>query len=408
MVRPAVSLAHRTAPRPFALHRQSILMEPNEDDPIEAGGVLNPASARSADGQLYLFPRLVAKGNYSRIGIARVLFDRAGEPTGVERMGVALEPSEPYEKNPVTGGGCEDPRITYIPELGRYVMTYTAFSPTGPRIALAISSDLLSWQRLGLVHFSSLGAVDLNSVDNKDAVLFPSFIHDPRTGQPSIALIHRPTFGGSPTYSFMDRWWDLPAKIHAKAGADGEPPPQQMKHPSVWISYCPVIGGLDASAVFQSHHPLFQSHHRLLSPRRSWEQVKVGGGAPPLLTAHGWLLIYHGVAERQGHFRYSAGVVVLDRQRPEQVLYRTREPVLAPEDEDQLGVVPDVVFPTAVDERSDIGCPDRVDVYYGMADSRIGVATLTLPRVLELNTSASAPGRRGLPPPNPLERLAKR
>ena len=97
----------------FALKRLGMIMEPKAGEPNEVEGVLNPAAARGRDGQLYLFPRLVARGNYSRIGIARVLFDRAGDPTGVERMGVVLEPEADYELSE-TGGGCEDPRISFV------------------------------------------------------------------------------------------------------------------------------------------------------------------------------------------------------------------------------------------------------------------------------------------------------
>jgi len=382
------------ATQPFALQRLAVLMEPNEHDPYEAWGVLNPASARGPDGQLYLFPRLVAKGNYSRVGIARVRFDRAGDPVGIERLGVALEPTEAYEKNPVTGGGCEDPRISYIAHLGRYVMSYTAFSPAGPRIAVAVSKDLFAWERLGMVQFSSTKSHDLNAVDNKDAVLFPSPIAHPRTGLPALALIHRPTFAGSPVYSFMDRWWDQ----SAGAGSSARPPGPAMvtpikntrrrvTHPSVWISYSQIGDELDDLRSFDSHQ-------RLMSPIRSWEREKVGGGAPPLLTPHGWLLLYHGVVYRAGHFRYSAGAVILDRDNPKRILYRTPDSILSPGADDQLGVVPDVVFPTAVDQRTDIGLPDRVDVYYGMADSRIGVATLTLPHVLELTAPRPNARRR--------------
>jgi beta-1,2-mannobiose phosphorylase / 1,2-beta-oligomannan phosphorylase len=359
-------------------------MEPDEHDACEAWGVLNPASARGPDGQLYLFPRLVAKGNYSRIGIARVRFDAAGDPASVERLGIALEPTEAYEKNPVTGGGCEDPRISYVAPLGRYVMSYTAFSPAGPRIALAVSKDLFAWERLGVVRFGSTRSHDLDAVDNKDAVLFPSPIAHPRTGQPALALIHRPTFAGSPVYSFMDRWWDKSTAAVSPARAPGpaiaapvKRAGQRVTHPSVWISYSEMGNGLDDLRSFDTHH-------RLLSPSRSWECEKVGGGAPPMLTRHGWLLLYHGVVYRAGHFRYSAGAVILDRDNPKRILYRTPYPILSPGVDDQSGIVPDVVFPTAIDQRTDIGMPDRVDVYYGMADSRIGVATLTLPHVLEL------------------------
>ena len=127
-------------------------MRGDADNPDEVLGVLNPATARAPDGKLYMFPRVVAAGNYSRVGIAEIIFDAAGEPTGVERRGYALEPTESYEQNAHTAG-CEDARISYIEPLRRYVMTYTAYGPLGARIALAASENLIHWERLGPVKF---------------------------------------------------------------------------------------------------------------------------------------------------------------------------------------------------------------------------------------------------------------
>jgi predicted GH43/DUF377 family glycosyl hydrolase len=141
------------------MERLGVVMEPDPDDPREAWGVLNPAAARGPDGDLYLFPRLVAEGNYSRIGRARVRFE-GGRPVGVERLGVALEPEDPWEAK-----GVEDPRITWVPRLGLYVMAFTAYGPDGPRIAIAASADLERWERLGLARFGD----GLDDVDNKDA-----------------------------------------------------------------------------------------------------------------------------------------------------------------------------------------------------------------------------------------------
>ena len=92
----------------FQLQRLGMLMEPEPGNPKEVEGVLNPAAARGPDGKLYLFPRLVAKDNYSRIGIARVKFNEAGDPCGVERLGIALEPEADYERRSDGSGGCED------------------------------------------------------------------------------------------------------------------------------------------------------------------------------------------------------------------------------------------------------------------------------------------------------------
>ena len=91
----------------FELQRLGLVMKPEPGNPLEAEGVLNPAAVRGPDSQLYLFPRLVARGNYSRIGIARVRFDEAGNPTGIERLGIALEPEADYEQRP-NGGQVRD------------------------------------------------------------------------------------------------------------------------------------------------------------------------------------------------------------------------------------------------------------------------------------------------------------
>jgi hypothetical protein len=93
----------------FKLRRLAMLMESEPGNPQEIEGVLNPAAARGPDGELYLFPRLVARGDYSRIGIARVRFNEAGDPAGVERLGIALEPEANYERHLDGSGGCEDP-----------------------------------------------------------------------------------------------------------------------------------------------------------------------------------------------------------------------------------------------------------------------------------------------------------
>ena len=185
----------------FQLQRLGMMMEPEPGNPQEVEGVLNPAAVRGPDGKLYLFPRLVARGNYSRIGIARVRFNEAGDPCGVERLGIALEPEADYERRPDGGGGCEDPRITFVEPLEHYVMTYTALSPIGPRIALAISEDLFHWKRLGLATFEPYQGIDFVHVDNKDASVFPVAIPNHagkmQTGDPPPSALSRHSSRGN-------------------------------------------------------------------------------------------------------------------------------------------------------------------------------------------------------------------
>jgi predicted GH43/DUF377 family glycosyl hydrolase len=116
------------------------------------------------------------------------------------------------------------------------------------------------------------------------------------------------------------------------------------------------------------------------------------------MTRHGWLIVYHGVSEvvesSNGghHLCYSAGVMVLSKDHPRVIHYRSAEPVLTPVlPQERHGAVPNVVFPTGIDRRDDLGSPDRFDVYYGMADNRIGVARLDLPDFLPPRGFADPP-----------------
>ena len=353
----------------FQLTRLGLIMEPEPGNPHEVEGTLNPAAVRGPDGQLYLFPRLVAKGNYSRIGIARVKFSGAGDPCGVERLGIALEPEADYERPPDGGGGCEDPRVTFVEPLQHYLMSYTALSQHGPRIAFAMSKDLFNWKRIGLANFEPYHGIDFVNVDNKDASIFPAAIPN-HVGKLQLAMLHRPLFVGTRP---------------EETACQGDCRLVDLDHESIWISYCPMPpDNLDP------HQPgLFNSHHRLATPTAPWEMLKIGGGTPPLLTRLGWLIVYHGVSKTTEPDKigrelcYSAGVMVLSDEHPRIIRYRSPEPVLTPSSPDELqGTISNVVFPTGIDRRDDLGTPDRFDVYYGMADSRIGVARLDLPECL--------------------------
>jgi predicted GH43/DUF377 family glycosyl hydrolase len=349
----------------FSVARLGVIMSSQTGEPHEAWGVLNPAGVRSADGAMHLFPRLVAEGNYSRIGHARVRYE-GDIPIGVERLGIALEPHESYEVSP-GGGGVEDPRVVYMPLLKRYVMTYTAFVPYEPRIAIAVSEDLYAWRRLGLVHYeTSPDAPDLNLCGNKDAVMFPDVVSD-SAGVPSLAIVHRPT---------------TRIVIAHDGCAVRMPPCGQETREHMWISYIPLAAVLDDITTLTS----VRRHERLMAPVQPWEMNKVGAGPPPIRLPYGWLLPYHAVSAPGGHPRYCMGAVILDLEHPSRVLYRSPTPILEPQTEyERNGLVSDVVFPTAGDLRSD----GSLDIFYGAADRVIAVARITLPTHLPTTSPSS-------------------
>ncbi len=348
---------------PFRLQRLRTIMWGDDANPDEAMGVLNPACCRDRDGRLLLYPRVVAHPNHSRIGLAEVRFED-GEPVEVARLGYALEPTEGFERNAHTAG-VEDPRVVFLAALDRFVMAYTAFGPLGPRIALAVSPDGRSWERLGPINFTyePQYRTDFDLYKNKDALLFPDIVRDPH-GRPAFALIHRP--------EYTIPWeWGGTTTI--------QPDGITETRPAMWISYAPV----DTALADLRSLTVWQDHQFLAGSEQPWEVSKIGGGAPPILTPLGWLVIYHGVGavpqattERAPRPPYAAGVMILDRDDPRKILYRSTEPILEPDtDEEREGIVDNVVFPTAVDLRED----GRLDVYYGMADARIGVARLQIP-----------------------------
>lgn len=352
----------------FKIRRIGIIMKPEPGNELEIEGVLNPAAVRGPDGNLYLFPRLVGKGNYSRIGIAKVIFDDTGDPIGVERMGVVLEPTADYEKRP-EGGGCEDPRVTYFEPLQEYIMTYTAFSANGPRIALATSRDLLHWERIGLADFANYKQITFNDVYNKDACIFPKPMISP-LGESSMIMLHRPLFPGTMPEDIMIDPVNRRIRDH---------------HECIWISYSDLMLKRDKA----EHLREFEANTPLALPEADWEKIKIGAGTPPVLTKHGWLLVYHGVHDqeatenRKHQLVYSAGIMILDEYQPDKILYRSTAPILKPElPEELVGIVPGVVFPTGIDRRDDLGKPNRFDIYYGMADNCIGVAQLDVPEEL--------------------------
>ena len=347
----------------FTIERLGTVMRPDPTRAEEIEGVLNPAAIRGPDGELYLFPRLVGANNYSRIGVARVLFSDEGIPTGVERLGVVLKPEEPYELRPREDtGGCEDPRVTFVEPIGLYVMTYVALGPCGPRVALAISKNCLDWERLGLVDFEPDAEAhhgkSFNSYDNKDAAFLPDAVHF-KDGRAALGMFHRPLYDAHNAPRGIDR-----------------------PVPAIWISGC------DLDAVRRDVRQLrFMNRHALVAePSAPWESLRVGVGTPPVRTRLGYMIVYHGVsgelAREPGelnHVTYDAGVLIFRREQNRVLRYRSATPILIPEIKDECDNGRNVVFPTGIDKRSE----DVFDIYYGMADRYIGVARLRLPETVQ-------------------------
>ena len=139
----------------------------------------------------------------------------------------------------------------------------------------------------------------------------------------------------------------------------------------------------------------------MLSRRQGgwWDSARIGMGPPPLETEHGWLVVYHGVRQTVAGGLYRAGLALLDLDQPAVVLRRSEEWVLGPgADYEVSGDVPNVVFPCGLVHHRE---SDKLFLYYGAADTRIGLATASLrgrARVpARLPVRLSPPGHSGTP-----------
>jgi beta-1,2-mannobiose phosphorylase / 1,2-beta-oligomannan phosphorylase len=342
--------------RPLKFTRSGIVLKPNRR--FGRFGVLNPACARLRDETFQLYPRMVARGNVSRVGSFRASFEPRNGGLELDFCGFALEPEASYElRDGSEGYGCEDPRVTFLPSIDKYAMAYVAFGPRAPEVAVAISDDGLRWQRLGLLQFRDSEA----PFADKDAAFFPEPVTSP-SGVEALAIYHRPTL----QISMGD------AKS-ALAAIEALPPSQRE---GIAIGYIP----LDAVRADVNALCTVTETHRLEIPPANWGSIKVGAGAPPVRIAEGWLSIIHGVdqlahPDGSARLRYCAGAIIHDAAHLEEVIFRSPEPLFVPEVRGEIrSHVSHVVFPTGIDRRGE----REFDIYYGMADYEIGRGRLTL------------------------------
>jgi beta-1,2-mannobiose phosphorylase / 1,2-beta-oligomannan phosphorylase len=286
-----------------------------ENWPYLMNTVFNPGATLLQDGTTLLLCRVEDRRGLSHLCAAR-------SRNGVDDWQIDPEPTllPDAEQYPEEVWGIEDPRITYVPELEKYVVAYTSYSRSGPGVSLALTEDFRSFERFGVVM----------PPDDKDAALLPCRIGG------FWALIHRPM---------------TPLGAH------------------IWISY-----SLDL------RH--WGNHKLMLEARRGawWDANKIGISAPPIETSRGWLMIYHGVRRTPSSSIYRLGLALFDLEQPDKCLIRGDSWMFAPEAEyERRGDVQDVVFPCGYTVAAD---GDTINLYYGAADSSIALAHGSIRKLL--------------------------
>jgi predicted GH43/DUF377 family glycosyl hydrolase len=286
-----------------------------KDWPYPVHAVFNPGATMLNDGTTLLLCRVEDFRGHSHLTVAR-------SHNGIDDWLVDPVPtlSPDPDRYPEELWGIEDPRITYVPELGKYVVAYTAFTRDGPGVALATTVDFKTFERFGLVM----------QPDNKDAALLPRRIDG------NFALVHRP------------------ANV-----AGGH----------IWMSFSPDLLA-------------WGNHKLMLVARRGawWDANKIGLSPPLIETDRGWLMIYHGVRRTAAGALYRLGLALFDLEDPSLCILRGDSWIFGPEtDYEIVGDVGYVTFPCGYVVQQD---RDTVFIYYGAADTSIGLATTTISEML--------------------------
>lgn len=303
------------SPELFQRHKLNPILTA-DDWPYAVHTVFNPAATLLPDGATLLLCRVEDRRGHSHLCVAR-------SANGIDAWQIDSEPTfrpDP-DRFPEELWGIEDPRITYVPELEKYAIVYTAYTHEGPGVALAFTKDFRQLERYGVIM----------PPDDKDAALLPHRIGD------HWALIHRPTSA---------------PRAH------------------MWISYSADL-----------HH--WGSHKLMLEARRGawWDANKIGLSPPPIETAQGWLVIYHGVRQTAAGAIYRLGLALFDLRTPERCIKRSDEWVFGPEEPYELhGDVGNVVFPCGYTLLPD---GDTIRLYYGAADTSIALATGSVQAMLD-------------------------
>lgn len=162
--------------------------------------------------------------------------------------------------------------------------------------------------------------------------------------------------------------------------------PKKINGNFVMLSRPSDSGHTPFGDVFLSESPDFVywgKHRHVMSKGGQgwWQSVKIGGGPAPIETSEGWLMFYHGVTGTCNGLVYSMGAVILDKDEPSKVKYRSSTYVLTPEEwYEERGFVPNVVFPCATLTDAETG---KIAIYYGAADTYVGVAYTTVQEIVD-------------------------
>ncbi|MNJ49194.1 Beta-1,4-mannooligosaccharide phosphorylase [compost metagenome] len=269
-----------------------------------------------------------------------------------------------------------------VPFEDRFVGVFRAETINGrPHLHLGWSDNALNW---------SIEEERINFIDEEGNPFQPNYAYDPRlvNVEGTFYIIWCTDFYGAAIG--VAKTGDFKTFVRLENpflpfNRNGVLFPRKIGGNFVMLSRPSDSGHTPFGDVFLSESPDFVywgKHRHVMSKGGQgwWQSVKIGGGPAPIETTEGWLMFYHGVTGTCNGLVYSMGAVILDRDEPSKVKYRSANYVLTPEEwYEERGFVSNVVFPCATLQDAETG---RIAIYYGAADTYVGVAYTTVQEIV--------------------------
>ncbi|TBO43641.1 glycoside hydrolase family 130 protein [Pedobacter kyonggii] len=327
------------------IQKEGVLLYPT-DKPFESRAVLNPAVLQEGENIVMLYRAVNASG-ISTIG--KCIFKGPLEIIQRDKTPLLIPLGEEES------AGIEDPRLVKIDDT--YLLSYTAFDGMNALGAVAVSSDLETFERYGVI-VPKIVFPAFRMLAEQSGVLNPKYAryaHDK-----TLAKDNKPLLVWDKDLVFF------PRRINGKL---------YLMHrikPDIQLASGDNLSDFD-KPFWEDNLKHFQTHI-LLRPKFAHEVSYIGGGCPPIETEWGWLVIYHGVCDTPDGYRYSACAALLELDNPEREISRLPYPLFYPEKNwERDGEVNDVCFPSGAAVFS-----GRLYIYYGAADSCIACASIDL------------------------------
>ncbi|AWB46380.1 glycosylase [Paenibacillus sp. CAA11] len=265
---------------------------------------------------------------------------------------------------------------------GRFVGVFRAETINGgPHLHMGWSDDALNWK---------IEEERINFVDEEGKPFQPNYAYDPRLVkvEDTYYIIWCTDFYGAAIG--VAKTTDFKTFVRLENpflpfNRNGVLFPRKINGNFVMLSRPSDSGHTPFGDVFLSESPdfVYWGKHRHVMTKGGqgwWQAVKIGGGPAPIETTEGWLMFYHGVTGTCNGLVYSMGAVILDKDEPSKVKYRSQNYVLTPEEwYEERGFVDNVVFPCATLHDAETG---RIAIYYGAADTYVGVAYTTVEEIV--------------------------